>query len=54
MISDLKPFGLRIPPEVRQPLEARAKENGRSLNSEILQILKSALQPRRSRQQEAA
>jgi predicted HicB family RNase H-like nuclease len=44
MISDLKPFGLRIPPTVRQPLEARAKENGRSLNSEILQILKAALQ----------
>lgn len=44
MTSDLKPFGLRIPLEVRQPLEARAKENGRSLNSEILQILKLALQ----------
>lgn len=54
MISDLKPFGLRIPPDVREPLEARAKENDRSLNSEILQILKSALQPPHSRQKEAA
>lgn len=38
------PFGLRMPPEISEWLAARAAENGRSKNSEIVQILKAAQQ----------
>jgi predicted HicB family RNase H-like nuclease len=37
-----KPFGLRIPPDLRKWLEDRAQEDRRSLNSEILEILRAA------------
>ena len=36
----IKPFGLRMNPEVKAWIEERATHNGRSLNSEINQILK--------------
>lgn len=36
----IKPFGLRMPPDVKAWAEERATHNGRSLNSEINQILK--------------
>ena len=36
----IKPFGLRMPPGVKTWIEERAANNGRSLNSEINQILK--------------
>lgn len=36
----IKPFGLRMNPEVKAWIEERATQNGRSLNSEINQILK--------------
>ena len=39
----IKPFGLRMPPEDKARIEERAKLNGRSMNSEIVQILKEAL-----------
>ena len=34
------PFPLRMPQEIREWLEKAAKENGRSLNNEIVQRLK--------------
>ncbi|TDK37024.1 Arc family DNA-binding protein [Rhizobium deserti] len=35
-------FNIRVPEPLKQQLVARAKENGRSLNMEIVQILKTA------------
>ncbi|MBY2916176.1 Arc family DNA-binding protein [Rhizobium leguminosarum] len=40
----VKPFGLRMPPELKTWLDSRAEENGRSLNSEIVQMIKAAKQ----------
>ncbi|MGO8094422.1 Arc family DNA-binding protein [Rhizobium leguminosarum] len=40
----IKPFGLRMPPELKTWLDGRAEENGRSLNSEIVQMIKAAKQ----------
>ncbi len=39
----IKPFGLRMQPEDKTRIEERAKRNGRSMNSEIIQILKEVL-----------
>ena len=39
----IKPFGLRMQPEDKARIEERAKLNGRSMNSEIVQILKEVL-----------
>jgi hypothetical protein len=36
-------FPLRMPAELRERLEARAKENGRSANSEIVALLSDLL-----------
>ncbi|HEX8615638.1 MAG TPA: Arc family DNA-binding protein [Telluria sp.] len=38
------PFPLRMPPELRERLEARAKKNGRSANAEIVSMVKAALE----------
>jgi plasmid stability protein len=37
---------IRLPADVKSQLAARAKENGRSMNSEVLMILKGTLEPR--------
>jgi plasmid stability protein len=37
------PYPLRMPPELRIRLSARAQANGRSLNAEILALLQHAL-----------
>jgi len=42
MSRDINPFGLRMPPEVREAAERSAHENGRSLNSEIVYQLRRA------------
>ena len=34
--KQLKPFPVRLPPEVRKIMETKAKENCRTLSSEIL------------------
>lgn len=39
----LSPFGVRMTDEMRAQVEERAKQNGRSMNAEIIQILKEAL-----------
>ncbi|MGO7364970.1 Arc family DNA-binding protein [Rhizobium ruizarguesonis] len=40
----IKPFGLRIPPELKTWLNARAARNGRSINKEIVQMIMEAKQ----------
>jgi predicted HicB family RNase H-like nuclease len=42
MVGAINPFGVRMPPELKQWLGQRAKESGRSLNSEIVQRLKDS------------
>lgn len=37
------PYSLRMPSELREKLEARAKKSGRSLNSEIVKILEDGI-----------
>ncbi|MDU7495740.1 MAG: Arc family DNA-binding protein [Providencia rettgeri] len=43
MARDEPKFTFRMPPEVRDRLKARAECNGRSFNSELLQIVLDAL-----------
>ncbi|EMP6219937.1 TPA: Arc family DNA-binding protein [Providencia alcalifaciens] len=43
-IRDIIPFSLRMPDELRNKLAARARVNGRSLNSEMIIILQEALE----------
>lgn len=42
LIGRITPFGLRMRPELKAEIEASAKENGRSLNSEIVSRLTRA------------
>ena len=42
MSRDINPFGLRMPSELRERIEAAATKSGRSLNAEILQALEKA------------
>ncbi len=39
-----RPFGLRMPDDLKHWLTSRAEENGRSVNREIIQLLKSEWQ----------
>ena len=39
----ITPFGLRLQPHMREWLAARAQSNGRSMNSEVVIILKSLM-----------
>lgn len=41
--SLIAPFGLRMPEELKEKVAERAKNNGRSMNAEIVQILQDAL-----------
>lgn len=43
-IGDIAPFGLRMPDDVRAFIEAAAKKNLRSLNSEIVLALKEKME----------
>ncbi len=42
-IANIVPFGLRMQPELKQQLEARARADGRSLNAEIVIRLEKSL-----------
>jgi len=42
-VSHAMPFGLRMPPDVREWLDKKADDNENSVNSEILKILKKAM-----------
>lgn len=44
--SHIAPLGVRLPEELKQKLQERAVRNGRSMNSEIVQILEDALKAR--------
>lgn len=44
MSRDINPFGLRMPPELKDYLAEEAKRNGRSLNAEILYRLEQTVQ----------
>ena len=44
--SQAKPYPLRMPPELRAQLDALAKANTRSLNTEIVLILQQAMDAR--------
>lgn len=45
MARDDPHFNFRMPLEVREKIKYRAQENGRSMNSELLQIVQDALDP---------
>lgn len=49
--SQIAPFGLRMPEELKDAISKRAAENGRSMNAEIVQMLEDSLSSddRRSR-----
>ncbi|HGE8458726.1 TPA: Arc family DNA-binding protein [Serratia marcescens] len=38
-VRDITPLGVRIPLDIKEKLKEKAKEEGRSLNSEIVQRL---------------
>lgn len=42
MSGAINPFGVRMPPDLKQWLGHQAEKNGRSLNSEIVQRLKES------------
>ena len=44
MSRDIVPFGLRMPPELKEQIEIMAKKNRRSLNSEIIVLLESIVE----------
>lgn len=44
-IRDIAPYGVRMPADLKEKLQALAKKNGRSLNSEIVRILEEYVQP---------
>lgn len=43
-VKDYDKFNLRFPDGMRDAIADRAKRNGRSMNSEIVQILQDALE----------
>lgn len=42
-VRDISPYSIRMPDELKEKLTERAKKNGRSLNSEMVMILQSAV-----------
>ncbi|GAB6044385.1 Arc family DNA-binding protein [Endothiovibrio diazotrophicus] len=48
MSRDIAPFGLRMPPELKESLKEEADRNGRSLNAEIVYRLEMAMESSRS------
>lgn len=42
--SLIAPFGLRMPEDLKEKIASRAKNNGRSMNAEIVQILHETLE----------
>ena len=43
MSRDINPFGLRMPPELKEKIADQAKESGRSVNAEIVHRLEESL-----------
>lgn len=44
MSRDIAPFGLRMPPELKALIEAFARKNSRSINSEIIGRLNESVE----------
>lgn len=44
MSRDINPFGLRMPPELRERIEESARESGRSMNAEIVHRLNESFE----------
>lgn len=44
MSRDVNPFGLRLPPELKEELERLAEQNRRSLNAELIVRLEESVQ----------
>lgn len=42
-VSNIAPFGVRMPPDLKQRLEISAKNNNRSLNAEVVFWLQKAM-----------
>lgn len=42
-MRSISPLGVRIPDEVKEKIQERAKANGRSMNAEIVQILEDSV-----------
>ncbi|MBI4190528.1 MAG: Arc family DNA-binding protein [Betaproteobacteria bacterium] len=45
MTREINPFGLRMPPELRELLKREARLNGRSLNAELVARLRTGSDP---------
>lgn len=48
-MSDINPFGLRMPPDLKNAMEKEAQINGRSMNAEIVNRLRSSLDQTKAR-----
>ena len=42
-MRNIAPTGVRIPDDLKDKIQVRARRNGRSMNSEIVQILQTAI-----------
>lgn len=40
---DIAPYGIRMPAELKEKVQERAKANGRSMNAEIVNLIEDAL-----------
>ncbi|ODT01668.1 MAG: hypothetical protein ABS49_00780 [Erythrobacter sp. SCN 62-14] len=43
-MANITPYGLRMPPDLKEALDASARQNGRSLNSEIVARLQQSIE----------
>lgn len=48
-MREIAPFGVRMPPELKTRIEAEAKANGRSMNTEVVARLWDSLKEARPR-----
>ena len=49
MVKDINPFGVRMPPEIKEELEKLAEQNRRSLNAEIVVRLEESIRREKER-----
>ncbi|HCM9129095.1 TPA: Arc family DNA-binding protein [Enterobacter asburiae] len=45
-VRDIAPYGVRMPAELKDKIQEKAKAHGRSMNAEIVQMLESSLSQR--------
>lgn len=48
-MREIAPFGLRMPPELKARIEAEARANGRSINTEVISRLQDSLRDQSSK-----